>query len=104
MEGGAYVLICIFFGLAGGIVGKIKGSSFLLWFLIAAVLPGLGLLGAILYRYESDEPRRRCDGCGRIVPVHVTLCTSCGTDLDYPSDDERLPSEAVARGFRTSSP
>src|SRR3712207_7866796 len=39
----AYLVICFFFGLAGGIVGKIKGSSFLLWFLISAVLPIAGL-------------------------------------------------------------
>ena len=31
----AYVVIAICFGLAGGIVGKIKGSSFFLWFLIS---------------------------------------------------------------------
>jgi hypothetical protein len=30
----AYLVICFFFGLAGGIVGKIKGSSFVLWFLV----------------------------------------------------------------------
>ena len=35
----AYVIIAICFGLAGGIVGKIKGSSFLLWFLISAAVP-----------------------------------------------------------------
>ena len=31
----AYVIIAVCFGLAGGIVGKLKGSSFLLWFLIS---------------------------------------------------------------------
>ena len=28
----AYVIIALWFGLAGGIIGRIKGSSFLLWF------------------------------------------------------------------------
>ena len=31
----AYVIIAFCFGLSGGIVGKIKGSSFFLWFLIS---------------------------------------------------------------------
>ena len=39
----AYVVIAICFGLAGGIVGKIKGSSFLLWFLISGLVPVFGL-------------------------------------------------------------
>ena len=38
-----YVIIAYCFGLAGGIVGKAKGSSFLLWFLISAVVPVFGL-------------------------------------------------------------
>ena len=97
MEGGFYLFLCFFFGLAGGIVGRIKGSSFFLWFLISAVVPVLGLLAAILYRFEKDEPRRRCPGCGRVLPVHVTLCTRCGTDLDYPAEEELLPSELSAR-------
>ena len=37
-----YVLIALCFGLAGGIVGKIKGSSFWLWFLISAIVPVSG--------------------------------------------------------------
>ena len=63
----AYLVICLSFGLAGGFVGKIKGSSFWLWFLISAVLPFAGLIAAVLYRFESDELRRQCPGCGRIV-------------------------------------
>ena len=35
----AYVIIAVCFGLAGGIIGKIKGSSFFLWFLISGVVP-----------------------------------------------------------------
>ena len=37
----AYVIIAVCFGLAGGLVGKVKGSSFLLWFLINYTLFGL---------------------------------------------------------------
>ena len=80
----SYIVICLFFGLAGGIVGKIKGSSFWLWFLVSAILPFAGLLAALLYRNDRDELRRRCPGCGKVVKAHDALCTRCGTELEYP--------------------
>jgi hypothetical protein len=80
----AYVVLCLSFGLAGGIVGKAKGSSFLLWFAISAVLPIAGLLAALLYRSERDELRRKCPGCGRVVRLHDAVCTRCGTELEFP--------------------
>jgi hypothetical protein len=85
MEGLAYVVIAIAFGFAGGIIGKLKGSSFFIWFLISACVPFLGLVAAVLYRNEHNEPKRQCPGCGRIVPVHDALCTRCGTELEFPS-------------------
>jgi hypothetical protein len=48
VTGGALIVIAFFFGLAAGIVGKIKGSSFWVWFLIGLCLPGIGLVAAIL--------------------------------------------------------
>jgi hypothetical protein len=80
----AFLVICFFFGLAGGTVGKIKGSSFFLWFLISAIPPYIGLIAAVLYRMERDEPHRRCPGCGKVVPLADALCTRCGTELEYP--------------------
>ncbi|MFZ2114869.1 MAG: hypothetical protein WAU77_14195 [Solirubrobacteraceae bacterium] len=80
----AYLVICFFFGLAGGIVGRIKGSSFVLWFLISAVVPIFGLMAAIAYRYDRDEPRRQCPKCGRVTKLHDALCTRCGEELEYP--------------------
>jgi hypothetical protein len=80
----SYIVICLFFGLAGGIVGKIKGSSFWLWFLISGLLPIAGLIGALLYRYEREELRRECPGCGRVLMAYDALCTRCGTELEYP--------------------
>jgi hypothetical protein len=80
----AYVVIALCFALAGGIVGRIKGSSFVLWFMISGLLPVAGLLAALLYRFDRDEPLRRCPGCGRVVKRHDALCTSCGTELEYP--------------------
>ncbi len=80
----AYVIIAVCFGLAGGYVGKIKGSSFFLWFLISGVVPIFGLLAAIAYRFERDELRRECPRCGRVTKIYDTLCTRCGAELDFP--------------------
>ena len=91
----AYLIICFFFGLAGGYVGKVKGSSFFLWFAISAIVPVLGLLAAVLYRYESDEVRRQCPRCGKVVKLHDALCTRCGTELEFP--DVAIAPESTTR-------
>jgi hypothetical protein len=93
----AYLVICLFFGLAGGIVGKVKGSSFFLWFLISAIVPFGGLLGALLYRNDRDELRRQCPGCGKVVKLHDALCTRCGTELEFPEVAIRPESVMAAR-------
>ncbi|HEV7529568.1 MAG TPA: hypothetical protein VGO29_11790 [Solirubrobacteraceae bacterium] len=80
----AYVIIAVCFGLAGGCVGKIKGSSFVLWFLISGAVPFFGLLAALAYRFERDELRRQCPSCGRMTKIYDALCTRCGTELDFP--------------------
>jgi hypothetical protein len=80
----AYLIIALCFGLAGGVVGKIKGSSFVLWFLISGLVPFFGLLAAVAYRFESDELRRQCPRCGRVTKIYDALCTRCGTELDFP--------------------
>ena len=79
----AYLAIAFFFGLAGGVIGRLKGSSFLLWFLIAAIVPVIGLAAAILYRYDTDEPERPCPRCGKTVKLHDAICTRCGAELAY---------------------
>ncbi|WP_354702006.1 hypothetical protein DSM112329_02352 [Paraconexibacter sp. AEG42_29] len=84
MAGAIYLTLCISFGLAAGLVGRIKGSSFVLWALIGAVLPVLGLVAAILYRYETAELRRQCPQCGRVVMLHDAICTRCGHELEFP--------------------
>ncbi len=88
-----FLVIAFFFGLAGGVVGKIKGSSFVLWFLVSAIPPFAGLIAAILYRVEKEEPRRVCPGCGRVVYLYEALCTRCGTELEYT--EELLPPESA---------
>jgi hypothetical protein len=92
----AYLVLAFSFALAGGLVGRIKGSSFFIWFVISGALPAIGLLAAVLYRSERDEVRRQCPGCGKIVKLHDALCTRCGTELDFP--DVAIEPETAAYG------
>jgi hypothetical protein len=80
----AYIIIAVCFGVWGGIVGKLKGSSFFLWFLISGAVPIFGLLAAIFYRFETDELRRECPRCGKITKVYDAICTRCGEELEFP--------------------
>jgi hypothetical protein len=84
VAGAAYVVICLGFGIAGGIVGRMKGSSFFMWFLISAVVPFIGLLCAICYRWEDRELRRQCPNCGRVVKLADAKCMTCGEELEFP--------------------
>jgi len=93
MAGGGYLIIALGFGFAGGIVGRIKGGSFFIWFVISFLIPVAGLLAAIFMRNETTEPRRECPGCGKVVPAHDALCTRCGAELYLPPDDALLPSK-----------
>jgi hypothetical protein len=79
-----WLVLMFFFGLSAGGIGKIKGSSFFIWFLIGAVLPILGTIVAVLYRFERYEPRRKCDECGRIMPITDQVCRRCGADQELP--------------------
>lgn len=79
-----YVVIAIAFGVAGGIVGRIKGSSFLLWFLISGAVPIFGLMAAIAYRFERDELRRQCPRCGKVIKIYDAMCMRCGMELELP--------------------
>jgi len=82
-----YVVLAIFCGLSAGVIGKIKGSSFFLWFLIGLVLPVTGTIAAVLYRFDSSEPRRQCPECGKVVPLHDQVCVRCGRDLEFPQEN-----------------
>jgi hypothetical protein len=89
-----YVLIAVSFGLASGIIGRGKGSSFWLWFLIGGALPVLGLIAVIMYRSEKVEPERRCTTCGKVLKLYVQVCPRCGTDLYLPDPSEVRHPEA----------
>jgi ribosomal protein S27AE len=92
----AYLIIAFFFGLAGGILGRAKGSSVVVWFLISALVPFFGLLAAALYRNEQDEVRRQCPRCGKVVKLYDQVCMRCGEDLEFP-DTAIVPESAAAR-------
>lgn len=77
-------MIAFFFGLATGIIGRAKGSSFFIWLLIGSVLPLLGLIAVVLYRVEKDEPERQCPNCKKALKLYVQVCPRCGTDLYLP--------------------
>jgi hypothetical protein len=95
------IVICFFFGLAGGFVGRIKGNGFTIWFLISACIPFIGLLTAVLWRRESAELRRECPRCFRIVMLYDAVCMHCGTELAFP-DIAISPHARVARSVPRS--
>jgi len=97
MAGGLYIAIALCFGLATGVIGRAKGSSFVLWFIVGAVLPALGLVAALLYRVERDEPERRCPRCGAVQKLYVQVCRRCGEDLYLPDPSEvRHPTRSAS--------
>jgi hypothetical protein len=98
MAGGAYISIALGFALGGGVVGRMKGSSFWLWFVISGAIPVLGLLAAVCYRSERDELRRQCPTCGRVCKLYDALCVRCGTELEFP--EQALASETAAPSLR----
>lgn len=96
MQGFELIPILVLFGLAGGIVGRIKGQSFFIWFLISCAVPFIGLVAAVLSRWDSRELRRPCPSCGRVVKLHDAVCMSCGAELEFP--DVAIASEDAMRG------
>ncbi len=95
MEGLQLIPILVVLGLIGGVLGKVKGSSFWMWFLISFCVPFIGLLTAVFYRYENEELRRQCPGCGKVVKLHDALCTRCGEELEFP--EVAIASEAAVK-------
>jgi hypothetical protein len=84
VEGYGLLVIMFFFGMAGGIIGRIKGSSFILWFLVSGLVPFIGLMAAIFYRFENQELRRECPNCGRVIKLYDAVCVRCGEELEFP--------------------
>lgn len=91
MAGAAYGLIALTFAIATGVIGRAKGSSFFIWFIVGGVLPLLGLIAVFLYRVETIEPERRCPNCGYVQKLYVQVCRRCGEDLYLPDPSEVRP-------------
>jgi hypothetical protein len=91
VQGLGLLVILFFFGLAGGMVGRMKGSSFFIWFLVSFCVPFIGLATAVLYRYDNRELRRQCPDCGKVLKLHDAVCMSCGSELEFP--DSAIASE-----------
>lgn len=85
MAGAFYLTLAVCFGIGTGLIGRIKGSSFLLWFITGTVLPLLGLIAVLLYRNETEELRSQCPNCGKVVKLYDAICTRCGNELDFPT-------------------
>jgi hypothetical protein len=84
------LLALLFFcGLSAAVIGKIKGSSFLLWFLVGFCLPILGTVAALLWRWDRREAIGRCGNCGKTVALHDQVCMSCGQELWFPDEAYR---------------
>ena len=98
----APLIVFVSFGIATGIIGRAKGGSFFIWFLVGDVLPGIGLIAVILHRSEVDEPERQCPRCGRVQKLYVQVCRGCGEDLylpDPPRSGTRAPFAKAASGW-----
>jgi NMD protein affecting ribosome stability and mRNA decay len=44
---------------------------------------------------ESDELRKQCPRCGKMVKLYDAMCMRCGTELDFP--EVAIEPESVAR-------
>jgi hypothetical protein len=91
--GGFAVVILLCFGISGGMVGRMKGGSFWTWFMISFCVPFIGLLTAVLYRFDNEELRRQCPNCGRVVKLYDAVCMGCSEELEFP--ETALASEAA---------
>jgi hypothetical protein len=92
-----YLALALWFGLMTGLIGRVRGSSFFIWFIVGAVVPVFGLFIALLYRSDRDELRRQCPSCGKIVKLHDAMCMRCGTDLEFPEFAIEPESAALRR-------
>ena len=81
-----FIVVALAFGIATAGIGRMKGGSIVIWFLVGAALPGIGILAVLLMRDQRREPRRRCPECGFVVPVSDQVCNRCGRDLDSPEE------------------
>jgi hypothetical protein len=90
VAGGAYIVFALACGIFGGWIGRAKGSSFFIWFLLCTVIP-LALIAVVLYRRDFEEPDTQCPRCGKHVKFYEALCTRCGMELNPGYTDQTAP-------------
>lgn len=100
IAGGAYAFFALCCAVGAGYTGRTRGQSFWIWFSVGLVLPLLGNIAAAISRNENDEPRRLCPYCQAVCMTYQAKCMKCGTELEYPNDDELLPSVNELRAIR----
>ena len=100
--GGAYAIFAVCCGLGAGLVGRARGQSFWVWFAIAFVVPVVGNLAVALSRNENDEDRRLCPTCQTVCMAYAAKCMRCGAELEFPTDEELLPSVNELRRMRAA--
>jgi hypothetical protein len=81
-----YAVVFLAFAFITGFIGKSKGSSFIIWFLVGGLLPVFGFIAVLLSRTERQDPRRECPNCHNLVGIAVQVCPRCGEDMDYPEE------------------
>lgn len=82
----AYLVLIFFTGLSAGIVAKIRGHGFWIWFAIGFVLPFFGTIAALLYRRNDDSEKRECPECGNAIAITDQVCMNCGRDLEWSGE------------------
>ncbi len=104
--GGLQLLVVFFFfGLSAAVIAKIKGNGaggIITWFLIGFCVPFVGVIAAVLYRYENQELRRECPKCHRVVMLYDAVCMHCGEELEFP--DVAIASSARMQQRRPGAP
>ena len=88
-----WVLIAVSFGVVTGLVGKSKGGSFLLWFVIGTVLPGTrSRRGHPVPATRTGSRNAAVRTAATRVKLYVQICPRCGEELYLPDPSEvRMP-------------
>lgn len=96
-------VVSLLMAIATAVIGRSKGSSFFIWFVVGMVLPGIGLIAVILYRSDRDEPERRCPRCGHVHKLYVQVCRHCGEDMYLPDPADVRHPAAIREGRQRMS-
>src|SRR5438270_249573 len=102
----AYVIIALCFAVSGGIVGRIKGSSFWLWFLISGAVPFLGLLDGTISSLAPSFAAAITSSSHTALVVGLGVALGAGVSMGWSeagsdTGEETGRGSAVVRGSIT---